>query len=130
MAECSNLTESNPMNKLKQRRRAHAVNRCASGQRRSMVARERDICARFDAWTSVKRFSVSGLTACVGIDVTKDGMTFGDVSILSKEPLVLDATAEGLLVIRPQQECDLSAPFALVSRSPEQGWVRVSLDPR
>lgn len=90
----------------------------------------RDIAEAFNHWVANKRVVISGQPACVGIDVTKDGMTFGDVSILSKEPLVLDATAEGLLVIRPQQECDLSAPFALVSRSPEQGWVRVSLDPR
>lgn len=127
----SAIDRSESMTKLKQRRRAHSITRrSAIGLRRAVTVSRRDICARFDAWTSVKRFSVSELTACVGIDVTKDGMTFGDVSILSKEPLVLDATAEGLLVIRPQQECDLSAPFALVSRSPEQGWVRVSLDPR
>lgn len=117
------------MTKLKQRRRAHAVNRCALALRRA-AAPQRDLVGAFNEWSAAKRFRVSEQPACVGIDVTKDGMTFGDVSILSKEPLVLDATAEGLLVIRPQQECDLSAPFALVSRSPEQGWVRVSLDPR
>lgn len=46
------------MNKLKQRRRAHSVNRCASGLRRA-AAPQRDLGAAFNEWSAAKRFRVS-----------------------------------------------------------------------
>lgn len=46
------------MTKLKQRRRAHSVNRCASGLRRA-AAPQRDLGAAFNEWSAAKRFRVS-----------------------------------------------------------------------
>lgn len=108
------------MTNLKQRRRAHSINRrCGAQVKAPKVIPRRDIAEAFNHWVANKRV-VIGTN-----DLELDGL-----SILNKEPLVLDVTEEGLLVMRPQQECDLSAPFALVSRQPSQEWVRVSLDPR
>lgn len=61
MAEHSNLTESNPMTKLKQRRRAHLINRRSGAP---VVAPKvmplRDIVEAFNHWVANKRSVISG----------------------------------------------------------------------
>lgn len=118
------------MTKLKQRRRAHAVNRCASALRRA-AAPQRDLGAAFNEWSAGKRFRVSEQPVVVSsVDVTAQGALMGDVVILGPQTWMVDATEAGLLELRPQQADDLLNPYALEYRAPEQRWVRSSLGPR
>lgn len=119
------------MTKLKQRRRAHSINRGVSCLRRAASPR-RDLCAAFNEWSAGKRFRVSEQQPVVvnSVDVTAQGALMGDLVILGPQTWMVDATEAGLLELRPQQADDLLNPYALEYRAPEQRWVRSSLGPR
>ena len=64
MAERSNLTESDPMTKLEQRRRAHSINRRVGALVGiPKVMPRRDIVEAFNHWVANKRVVISGQPA-------------------------------------------------------------------